>query len=186
MLLQASRSHLLIVDTQGRLVPAVADSDRVLRNETVLLQAAGRLGIPVTVLEEYPEGLGPTVAAIADALPPGAVTLPKIAFSGAAEPVVANRIAELRSEGRDQLVVAGMEAHVCVLQTALGFRAEGLSVAVVGDAVSSRSPHSVSAACARLLHAGCQWVTTEMVVFEWLARAATDEFRALSALIKTP
>jgi nicotinamidase-related amidase len=186
MLLQASRSHLLIVDTQERLIPAVSEPERVIRHETTLLAAAGRLGVPVTVVEEYPEGLGPTVASVASALPRGSVTLRKICFSGAAEPAVAERIAELRGQGRDQLVIAGMEAHVCVLQTALGFKAEGLSVAVVGDAVSSRSPHSVSAACARLLHAGCQWVTTEMVVFEWLERAGTEEFRALSALVKAP
>jgi nicotinamidase-related amidase len=71
-----------------------------------------------------------------------------------------------------------------VMQSALEFRQSGFEVFVVADAVSSRSPHSVSAACARLLHAGCHWVTTEMAAFEWMERAGTDEFRALSALFK--
>jgi nicotinamidase-related amidase len=184
MLLQASRSHLILIDTQERLMPAVPEAERVVDNELVLLKAAARLAIPATVLEEYPEGLGATVERLRQGLPKDAVTLRKIHFSGAAEPAVAERVALLRAEGRHQLVIAGMEAHVCVLQTALGFRGQGLDVFVVGDAVASRSPHSASAACARLLHAGCHWVTAEMVLFEWLERAATEDFRALSPLVK--
>jgi nicotinamidase-related amidase len=184
MLLDARRSVLLVVDIQERLLPAIHESEGVLRHTARLLAGAGRLGVPVLVTEQYPKGLGPTVAAIRETLPPGARVVEKIAFSGAAEPAVAEAVAALRAEGRDQLVIAGTEAHVCVLQTAIGFRAAGYAVAVVADAVSSRAPHSVSVATARLLHAGCEWVTTEMVLFEWLARAGTDEFRALAPLIK--
>jgi nicotinamidase-related amidase len=184
MLLDATRSHLIVVDLQTRLLPALAEAERVVRNATVLLRSAERLRIPVTVMEQYPKGLGATVEAIASALPADAVTLSKLAFSAAADQVAAARFAELRGEGRDQVVICGAEAHVCVLQTALGLKALGYRVFVVGDAVSSRSPHSASAAHARLLHAGCDWVTTEMAVFEWLERADTDDFRALSALIK--
>ena len=94
-------------------------------------------------------------------------------------------MATLRGDGRDQLVVCGAEAHVCVLQSALEFRRMGVEVFVVADAVSSRSPHSVSAACARLLHAGCHWVTTEMVAFEWLERGGARTISArLSPLFK--
>jgi nicotinamidase-related amidase len=156
----------------------------VLRHAEILLRSAERLSVPVTVTEQYPKGLGPTVPAILEALPAKAAVLPKTAFSAAAEPTIAERLQALTGAGRDHVVICGVEAHVCVLQTALGLKQEGLQVFVVGDAVSSREEASVSAASARLVQAGCQWVTTEMVVFEWLGRAATEDFRALSALIK--
>lgn len=184
MLLTASRSQLVAVDMQERLAPAVQDGEAVARRAGILLRAAAALQVPVTVTEQYPKGLGPTVASVAGLVPPGSAVLPKMEFSAARNPAIADRLAALRGEGRDQVVLCGMEAHVCVLQTALVLRENGFGVFVVGDAVSSRAHPSVSAACARLLHAGCHWVTTEMVVFEWLEQAGTDEFRALSALIR--
>lgn len=184
MLLNPRRSHLLVVDVQARLMPAIHDGDAVLKNVNVLLQAAARLAVPVTVTEQYPKGLGPSVDAVTAALPSDALVLPKTSFSAAGDEPIRERIATLRGEGRDQLVICGVEAHICVLQSALSFRNGGLEVFVVADAVSSRSPHSVNAACARLLHAGCHWVTTEMTAFEWMERAATDDFRALAPLFK--
>jgi nicotinamidase-related amidase len=184
MLLSAKRSHLFVVDVQARLMPAIHENDALLKNVNILLRAADRLGIPVTVTEQYPKGLGLTVDPVAEALPVSASVLPKTSFSAAGDPAIAERVAELRGEGRNQLVICGAEAHICVLQSALGFKDMGYDVFVVADAVSSRSPHSVNAACARLLHAGCHWVTTEMAAFEWMERAATDDFRALSPLFK--
>jgi nicotinamidase-related amidase len=184
MLVEAGRSHLIVVDVQQRLLPAIHGSERLLARMSILLRGAQRLHIPVTVTEQYPKGLGATVKAVAAALPPDAVVLSKMSFSAARDSAIRERVEQMKSQGRDQLVICGTEAHVCVLQTALGFRSSGFDVAVVADAVSSRAPESVSAACARLLHAGCHWVTTEMVIFEWLAEAGTDDFRALSALIK--
>jgi nicotinamidase-related amidase len=165
-------------------MPAINEGESVLRHVNILLAAAKQLRVPVTVTEQYPKGLGPTVAPVQEALPNDAVTLPKTSFSAAREPALAERLAALRGSGRDQVVVCGTEAHICVLQSALELRSDGLNVFVVADAVSSRSSHSVSAACARLLHAGCHWVTTEMAVFEWMEKAATDDFRALSPLFK--
>lgn len=184
MLIDASRSHLIVVDMQERLVPAIRDGDRVVSRIGILLECAKRLGIPVTVTEQYPKGLGPTVTPLQEGLCDTARTLSKMSFSAARDEVIAARSAEIKSQGRDQLVICGAEAHVCVLQTALGFRASGYDVAVVADAVSSRATESISAACARLLHADCHWITTEMAVFEWLAEAGTDDFRALSPLIR--
>lgn len=165
-------------------MPAILDSEATTKRAEILLKGAQRLGVPVTVTEQYPKGLGPTLPSLVEALPEGAGVLPKTAFSAMGDQHIARRIAMLRGEGRDQIVMAGVEAHVCVLQTALAMKEQGLSVFVVADAVSSRAAASVSAACARLLHAGCHWVTTEMVLFEWLERAGTEDFRALSALIK--
>ncbi len=184
MLLDAARSHLMIIDMQARLMPAILDGEEITRRVGVLIEAAERLGIPVTVTEQYPKGLGPTVPAIADALPRDTMVLPKTSFSAARDPATGERVMALRAQARNQIVLCGAEAHVCVLQTALGFMNAGMEIFVTGDAVSSRASHSVSAACARLLHAGCHWVTMEMVVFEWLERAATDDFRALSRLLK--
>lgn len=165
-------------------MPAINEADRVLRQAGILLQASQRLGIPITVTEQYPKGLGSTVAAVTDHVPNDAATLPKMTFSAMGDAETRTRFESLRASGRPQAVLCGTEAHVCVLQTALDLKTAGFDVFVVGDAVSSRSAHSVSAACARLLHAGCHWVTTEMVVFEWMERAGTDAFRALSRLIK--
>jgi len=184
MLLNAKRSHLLVVDLQARLMPAIHEGETIIPRVTILLQAATRLGVPVTVTEQYPKGLGPTVSAVLESVPSEAAVLPKTSFSAAGDPATMERITSIRGDGRDQAVICGVESHVCVLQTALGLKSAGLDVFVVADAVSSRSAHSVSAACARLLHAGCHWVTTEMVVFEWLERAATEDFRALSPLLK--
>ncbi|MEE1611270.1 hydrolase [Microvirga sp. CF3016] len=184
MLLDAKRSQLLVVDLQARLMPAIHDGEAVLRNVRTLLEAAKRLGIPVTVTEQYPQGLGATVPPMQEALPTDAVTLAKTSFSAVRAPAIAERVAALRGSGLHQLVVCGTEAHICVLQSALEFRNTGLDVYVVADAVSSRSQHSVAAACARLLHAGCHWVTTEMAVFEWMGEAATDDFRALAPLFR--
>ncbi|MCB8820096.1 isochorismatase family protein [Microvirga rosea] len=184
MLLNAARSHLIVIDMQQRLLPAIEGGDAVASRVSVLLKGAERLGVPITVTEQYPKGLGPTVQPLLDSIPAGTAVMPKVSFSAAGDAAIAEHVMSLRAQGRDQLVLCGVEAHVCVLQTALGFRATGLEVAVVADAVSSRAPASVAAACARLLHAGCHWVTTEMVIFEWLEQAGTDDFRALSALIK--
>jgi nicotinamidase-related amidase len=184
MLLEASRSLLLVVDVQERLMPAIAERERVEKHVGVLVAAADRLGVPMLATEQYPKGLGHTVEALAAALPETAARRPKVTFSGAADAEIAAWASERRAEGRDQMAICGAEAHVCVLQTALGFRREGFGVSVVGDAVGSRSPQSVATACARLLHAGCGWVTTEMVLFEWLERAGTEDFRALMPLIK--
>lgn len=184
MLLEARRSQLIVVDIQDRLMPAIHEGERVVRHARTLIAAADRLAIPLMVTEQYPKGLGHTVAAVREALPGEARVFEKITFSAASDRVFADAVADGRAAGRSQVVLCGAEAHVCVLQTALGLKEMGYDVFVVGDAVSSRSPHSVSAATARLLHAGCHWITTEMAVFEWLERAGTDEFRALSALIK--
>ena len=165
-------------------MPAIGDRERVEARILILVEAAARLGVPILVTEQYPRGLGRTVEGLRAALPDAATTLPKITFSAAADPDIAGWAAERRAAGRDRMVVCGAEAHVCVLQTALGFRAEGYAVEVVEDAVGSRSAHSVSAASARLRQAGCGSVTTEMVLFEWLERAGTDDFRAILPLIR--
>jgi nicotinamidase-related amidase len=178
--LAAASSQLLVVDMQERLLPAVADAERVIARVRLMIAAAARLGVPVTVSEQYPKGLGATVATLREALSQDAAILPKLSFSCLGEPALAARLAAL---SRPQLVVCGAEAHVCVLQTALTALATH-EVFIVADATSSRDPANARLAMDRARAAGCVIVSSEMVVFEWLERAGTDDFRALAPLLK--
>ena len=180
MLIRRDASLLLVVDIQERLAPAIFDSERVTANSVRLLEGARRLGVPAFVSEQYVRGLGPSVAAIRDAAAE-ATFFEKTHFSCAAEPGVVDR---LRAAQRPQVILTGTETHVCVLQTALGLQAAGFQAFLVADAASSRTPENRAAAIDRLRAAGVGIVTTEMVLFEWLHRAGTDEFRALLPLIR--
>lgn len=180
MLLSPARSVLVVVDVQERLAPAVHAAGRAIRNVGILLDVARELNVPVLASEQYPKGLGTTVPAVKERLRPDAV-IEKIHFSCSREPAFMERLDAL---GREQIVLTGMEAHVCVLQTALGLRAMGRRVYIVADATSSRAPGNAELGIERMRENGVEVVTTEMVVFEWLEKAGTPTFRTLSALIK--
>ncbi|BAE50190.1 hydrolase [Paramagnetospirillum magneticum] len=180
MLIEAPRSSLLIVDVQQGLAPVMSDPRRVYRGCILLLRAATRLGLPVVLTEQYPKGLGATSGEVMEWAPEGAV-MEKLHFSCAADEAI---LARLKGTGRDQVVIAGIESHICVLQSALGLLAAGFKPVVVADACASRDPANYQAAMARLAAAGVGVVTVEMVIFEWLHRAGTPEFKELSALIK--
>lgn len=174
-LMRADASRLVVVDVQQRLVPAMHDATRVVDACAWLVGVAQRLGVPVAVTEQYPQGLGATVEPLRALVPAEAIAA-KIAFSCAE----GGCLDALPGADRAQVVLAGIEAHVCVLQSALGLAATGREVFVVGDAVDSREPQSRQFALERLRHAGVAVVTREMVAFEWLQRAGTDAFRAIS------
>lgn len=180
MLLHAKTSCLMVIDMQERLVPAMLAPARTLRNARVLLTAARQLSVPALVTEQYPQGLGVTVREIAEAAV-GATVLPKMHFSCMQDAQFAETF---RALGRRQAVIAGMEAHICVLQTAVSLMDEGFEVFVVTDATSSRTADSEKACLDRLGACGAGIVTTEMVVFEWLGKADTPDFRALLPLVK--
>ena len=165
---------------EQKLAPAIHDSERVVANSIRLLDGARQLGVPAFVSEQYIKGLGPSLEAIRAAAV-DARFFEKTHFSCAAEPGV---IDLLRAAKRPQIILTGTEAHVCVLQTAFGLLAAGFEVYLVADAASSRTPENRSAAIERMRAAGIGIVTTEMVLFEWLHQAGTDDFRQLLPLIK--
>lgn len=179
MLIEHAGSQLVLIDVQEKLLPAMADPGGVMRQISILLAAARVLKVPVTASEQYPAGLGPTVQEIGGQLQAGEI-MPKTEFSCYANPELHSRL----QAGPSQLVLAGIEAHVCVLQTALDLLEAGRRVFVAADAVSSRRPESKSVALQRLAAAGAVIVTAEMVLFEWLRRSDRPEFKMLSRLIR--
>jgi nicotinamidase-related amidase len=201
MLLDAEESQLVLVDYQARLLPAIHEGDRVLANAVRLARIAQLLQVPVWCTEENPDGLGHTV----DALQPlvAGRVLPKMAFDGSSvllprlKPAPKPQGGNARSlpkhlqkavpppaATRESLVLAGCEAHVCLLQTALGLLDEELEVWVVTDACSSRDERNRDAAFDRLAGAGAELVTTEMVAFEWLRDAGHPRFEEVLAIVK--
>ena len=177
MLCQADQSTLLIVDTQARLMPAIHDAEALIHRCTQLAIAARELRIHVIGTEHNPEGLGPNVEALKLLCD---TTLAKIHFSAVAEPGFMERL----PQGRNTLVVAGCEAHVCVVQTVAGLLEAGHAVKWVSDAVGSRHPHDRDAATARARTMGADIVTTEMVLFEWLRSSEHPSFRKVLKLIR--
>lgn len=180
MLIRRADSLLLVVDIQQKLAPALTDGAAITANAVRLLSAAGKLGIPAFVSEQYVRGLGPSLPEIRAAAV-DARFFEKTHFSCAAEAGVVDL---LRASGRHQVVLCGSEAHVCVLQSAFGLQDEGFEVFLAADAAASRTPANRDAAIARMRAGGIGIATTEMVLFEWLGCAATDEFRTLLPLIK--
>ena len=183
-LLQRDRSALVVIDMQERLMPAIADADAVTHTAGILIEASRQLDVPVVVTEQYPKGLGSTVDAIASRLPNGAAVIGKMTFSAARNFDFASQIDGFKADGRDHIVVCGVESHVCVMQTAADLDAQGCTVHIVGDACGSRAPASKEAALERFGALGISLVTIEMVLFEWLEVAGTPEFKAVSRLVR--
>lgn len=179
----AGASALLVVDLQERLGAAMPAKvlNRVVANTRLLGRSAALLEVPTIATEQYPQGLGPTLEAVAESLPDSAPCLAKQAFSCCGDAGVA---AALAATGRGQVVVAGMEAHVCVLQTALDLAAAGHGVFVVEDAICSRRLENYQNALDRLRQCGVQVVSAESVVFEWLGDADHPQFRSIQALLR--
>lgn len=201
MLLDADESHLVLVDYQERLMPAIHDGGAVLTRARQLARAAQLLGVACWATEHNPAGLGGIHSALA---PLAGKPVAKMTFSAAAllmrrlRPSVRStgggnarslprhlrKPAEPEPQGPASVVLAGCEAHVCLLQTALDLLDEELDVWVVTDACGSRTERDRDAAFDRLAGAGCELVTTEMVLFEWLRTAEHPAFDDVLALIK--
>lgn len=184
MLLARDKSQLLIIDVQEKLLDAISGKDRVVERCVRLVRAARTLGVPITLSEQYPQGLGPTVEPIRAAIANAGFVVDKVEFSCMRSAPLRERLHELRRQGRPQVVIAGIEAHVCVLQTTIDLEGQGFEAFVVADAVGSRAKANRERAMTRLAKEGADIVDSEMVLFEWLERAGTPEFKELHALIK--
>ena len=180
MVLERNKSCLLIVDVQERLTPVMNDPRRVLHNCALLMRAAQRLEIPILVTEQYPKGLGPTMVDLRPYVPAEGA-LPKMHFSAAADKAI---LARIESLGRKQVVIAGIETHVSVLQTAIDLKAKGYEALVVADACASRRIESEQMGWSRMRQCGVELLSVEMAFFEWIHEAGTPEFKELAGLIK--
>jgi nicotinamidase-related amidase len=176
MLIKAKSSCLLVIDMQEKLLSAIPENQTVIANTAWLIQIAKRLEVPILMSEQYPKGLGHTVKAVKELVPQSAI-MDKVCFSCTEEPTCVQR---LDGCAREQLILVGIEAHVCVLQTALGLLESGKQVYVVADGTASRRALDAELAMARLRVEGARIVTREMVAFEWLQQAGTEQFREIS------
>jgi len=177
VLLTAEGAVLLLIDLQERLMPVIGDHEAVVARAVRLASAARLLGVPVRATEQNPAGLGPTVPQLAAY--PQAV-LSKTTFSAAGD----SGFPALLPAGSGEIIVAGCEAHVCVLQTVLGLLASGHGVLLVADAIGSRDPADRAAAIDRAGQHGAEVVTSEMVLFEWLRDAQHPKFREVQKLLR--
>jgi len=178
--MDASSCCLLVIDIQAKLNPVMFDPDRAPKGTAQLFVGAQTLAVPAVVTEQYSRGVGATVDDLQDFMPDGS-PLEKNTFSALADPDIGARV---RGLGKKQVVLAGIETHICVLQTALDLLAGGAEVFVVGDASASRTRDNHRAGLERMRQAGATVVTVEMVLFEWLRRSGTAEFKTISGLIK--
>ena len=178
--LTRAKAGLVVVDVQERLLPAIFEHQRVVQNTVRLIQGAAILRVPIFATEQYRKGLGPTVSEVAAAIP-GFAPIEKLAFSACG---AAGFIPALRKKRVSEPILCGIEAHVCVSQTCLDLLDKGLRVFVAADAVSSRTQENYRFGLDRMRAAGAVSVSTEMVLFELLERAGTDEFKQILALVK--
>lgn len=175
MLLSADQSMLLVVDIQEKLTPLVENSQQLIDNSVWLLKLAQALNIPALASEHYVKGLGKTIKPLRELLSDDQI-MHKVHFSCAADE---GCVKEINSTQKQQVVITGIEAHICVLQAAIGLQEQGKQVFVVADAVASRSRVDYKYGLKRLIHSGVQVVTKEMVFFEWLHQAGTEQFKTL-------
>lgn len=180
--LNKESAALLIVDVQEKLYPLVEHPCEMLEQITLLIEGCKLFDLPVLVSEQYPKGLGPTVQAIKKCVPEGTCYSEKTAFGCLNDGKLKERIGNTQ---RKQWIVAGIEAHVCILQTVRGLLENGYDVTVANNAISSRSIYDFSTAIAELKEWGARVTSVETILFELMEDASKPPFKALSNLIKS-
>jgi nicotinamidase-related amidase len=179
-MLNRETTQLILIDFQEKLFQAMHERDMLLRQMRQMLQGARELGLPVVWAEQYPEGLGPTLAAIADLLV-GLRPIAKRTFSCCAHPPLLEAIV---STSRKQVMLVGIETHVCVYQTAIDLLARGMEVQIVADCVSSRTPLNHQIGLTRIQQAGGRMSSAEMALFELLQAAEGPHFKSISRIVR--
>lgn len=178
-MLNAEESLLVIIDVQGNLADAVCDRENLLGNINRLAEAASCLNVPTLTTEQLPDKLGKTREELSDALAQTLV-ISKSSFGCCGEP---RFIEALTESGKKQIILCGIETHICVLQTAIQLLKNGFEVFLVADAVSSRNPTNKHLALERARQYGAEIVVTESVLFEWMRDANHPEFRNIRKLL---
>jgi nicotinamidase-related amidase len=179
-MLRLDDTFLVLIDVQGKLFNVMSEKEVLLDNTQKLLKGLQLLGVPVILTEQNPAGLGPTLSELSQLIPE-VKPLPKFCFSCYQNQGFQDALTSLK---RRQALVCGIEAHICVYQTALELQSNGYEVQVVADAVSSRTSRNREIALARLQSEGNKITSTEMALFELLKTAANSKFRDLSRIIK--
>ena len=178
--LNTESTVFLLIDFQERLFPVMHEKEKLLRNVIKLIQGAKVLEIPIILTEQYPKGLGPTIPEI-KLLIPDIKPVEKVCFSCIDEESFNKALESIK---RRQVLIAGIESHICVYQTAMALARAGYEVQVVGDCVSSRDPENKLAALSKMVAAGINLTTMEMALFELLKVAQGDKFKQISNIVK--
>ncbi|MFN5320082.1 MAG: hydrolase [Planctomycetota bacterium] len=178
LLMNAGNSALLVIDVQEKLLPLIPNHRRIVWNIARLLDAAKLLGVRSLATEQYPKGLGATVAELRERLPEP----PEKSMFSCRE--CSALFAPLRDEGIDNVLLVGIEAHVCVQQTALDLLAQGFNVFLAVDAIGSRFELDYSIAIERMKASGATATTTESVLFEWCESSANPQFKLISQMVR--
>ncbi len=179
-LLDKDNTALLLIDIQDRLANVMKVRDEIVKNCLHLIELSKMLNIPIVLTEQYPKGLGQTVAEIKDALP-SYQPIEKLTFSCCEDP---NFLNEIKRLDKKTIILTGMETHICVLQTCIGLLKEGFHVHLVRDAVCSRAKENWKAGVEFTRDAGAVITCTETVLFQLLKIAGTEEFKVISKRIK--
>jgi nicotinamidase-related amidase len=174
--LDPERAALVVIDVQEGFRRAIPDFERIAKAVATLIEGAEAIGIPMVISEQYPKGLGETVPEVSEHLPEGTQPLDKVVFSAA-------EVEGFDLGGRDQVLLCGVETHVCVNQTALDLLATGVDVQVAEDAVGSRTEKNKQVGLHKMERAGAEITSVETALFELLGRAGTDEFKRVQKLI---
>lgn len=180
-LLRANQTALLVIDVQEAFRPVIDRFDEAVHNCRILIEGFGILGAPTVVSEQYPKGLGHTVPELAEVLPPGTPVVEKLRFSVVGVPDLE---AAITATGLRRWVVCGIEAHVCVNQSVHDLLAAGHEVVIATDAVSSRTPANRQVGIDKCVAVGAVISSAETVLFEMLEQAGSDEFTAISRLVR--
>jgi nicotinamidase-related amidase len=179
-MLQPDQTALLVIDVQGKLATLMHEKEMLFLNLKRLIQGAQLLGLPILLTEQYPQGLGETSPEIKSLLP-NLQPITKMSFSCCGASAFNDELSRL---GRKQLLVAGIESHICVYQTVADLLRSGYEVEVVADAVSSRTPENRELGLSRMKDLGATLTSTEMSLFELLRVAGTPVFKEISKLVK--
>ncbi len=180
-LLSTDSALLLVIDIQEKFLPVLHNPDQVVQGASRLIKGCNQLNVPIVVSEQYPQGLGPTVDDLKALFTPSTAVITKTAFGCCGDPSFESYI---QSSGRTQIIVCGLEAHVCVNQTVVRLLELGYSVALVEDALGTRHASNLDIALRKLTQLGALPYSVEMVLFELLREASHPAFKSVQQLIR--